>query len=163
MNTDPNHPPITAESLRIDPEQFNAMIDRSAGGPAYRRLICILRAVIAFIAASAVIGVVITLIALSRFATVLDRLDEGERQAEEQRTLIVEQNRILLECTTPSPPPGEPRSPDDDGVHECHDRGQARGNELAGGIGEAMLIIAECQRDHPANLRACFAERTRPP
>lgn len=164
--TQPSEP--TRESLRVDPDAFHAMIDRSAGGPAYRRLIRILKAVLGLAAVAAVVGVAVTLLALSQFGQVVQRLDEGADEAKAQRELILEQNRLLvaqgqalIECTTPSPLAGTP-PPGDDGVHECYDQGQARGERFVDLVFKAQIAVAECARSGADDLVACATGRLDP-
>lgn len=153
-------PPPTLESLRVDPGAFDAMVDRSAGGPTYRRVIVILKGVIAVVALAAVVGVLVTLLALARFAQVIERLDTNAESAEAQRVLLLEQGKVLVECTTPSPPPGVTPPKGDDGAHECFDSSRERSNAVVAAIARTQIAIAECAKTRAVDMTACVEERT---
>lgn len=55
--------------------------------------------------------------------------------------------RVLVECTTPSPPAGEALD-DADSVHECFERGQQSQAAAVAAIGEDMARAAACARRH---------------
>jgi hypothetical protein len=70
--------------------------------------------------------------------------------------------RILIECTTPSPPTGRASSPEDR-VHECYEDGQARTGGAIHAINEAnrhaVAAAFQCVIEKRADLDACIDEK----
>lgn len=146
------------ESLRVDPGSFKAMVDRSAGGPHYRGMIAVLKGVILVVSTAAVVGVLVVLVALNRFSRVVDRLDAGAAEAEQQRALLVEQSNLLVECLTISPEPGKELN-EADRVHECQIETEGLRGAAAGRVIQANLRIHECLDERAPDLRACLADK----
>lgn len=67
---------------------------------------------------------------------------------------------LLIECTTPSPAPGQARNADDE-VHECFEEGQARTGAAVGAISLAVLDAALCARFQPTEeaIATCYQDR----
>lgn len=151
----------TMESLRVSPEEFSKVVDRSSGGPTYRKIIKILCAMVTFIALVSVISAIVTLISLAKFSTVIERLDESEKEAKSQRELLLAQNKIFIECTTPSPPPGIKLPDNEDGVHECYDAGEAKTGGVLSLVIQAQIKVAECVREKAPDLSVCVTNKPR--
>lgn len=68
--------------------------------------------------------------------------------------------RLLVECTTPTPPPGQAID-EADKVHECSDRNGQEQAKAVGSLTFATLDAAICARteEDPARLEACFVAR----
>jgi hypothetical protein len=105
---------------------------------------------------SATLGVAIVaaLIIISLFGWV------GYRRLSEVATGNAATGRLLVECTTPSPPPGEERDADD-AAHECYDRNVAGQGAAINAIGLDVLDAAYCARTetNPDTIAACFRAR----
>lgn len=139
------------ESLRVNPDSFEKMVDRSAGGPAYRQAIVVLKGVVAAVAVAAIIGVVVTLVALARIALVLDKLEDNAAEADRQR-------EFLIECLTLSPKPGMELD-EEDRVHECQIETEGLRTAAVGRIAATNIHLHECVEARAVDLRACIAAK----
>lgn len=140
----------------MSPEEFHKVVDRSAGGPAYRELITKQNKLITSIL---IIGTAISfllIVVLIRFSSILDEVKASNDNGEEQRVLIAAQTRILLECSTPSPAPGTPLPAGEDGKHECYESGDSRGIGLVVLLRKSEVALSECVRDKRPDLQACL-------
>lgn len=106
------------------------------------------------------LGVAIT-VALAALAVTVASAIVGGALAFSRLTDIAEGNavngRVLIECTTPSPPP-EQAIDDADKVHECAERSaQAQAGALDT-VGTIVLDAAICARSEadPSAIRACY-------
>lgn len=69
--------------------------------------------------------------------------------------------RVLVECTTPSPPRGSSIS-DDDRVHECYEQAQSNQGRAVGQIVDTLIVTGICARLEATEvaIRTCVAERS---